>query len=88
MIEPLLGDGLMGLLVFGLSRGWRIWPMNHGDGGMLLQRLLMFEVACCCSGAVGWIVVGMGLIFWMGCRCRDGGGQVFSKDTAGRGCCR
>ena len=88
MIEPLLGDGLMGLVVLGLSGGWRIWPMSHGDGGMLLRRMILSESARCCFGVVGWVVVGTGLVFWMGCRCRGGGGQVFSEDAAGWGCCR
>ena len=47
MIEPLLGDGLMGLVVLGLSGGWRIWPMSHGDGGMLLRRMIFSESARC-----------------------------------------
>ena len=88
MIEPLLGDVLMGLFVLGLSGGWRIWLISRGDGGMMLRRLMLSESARCCSCVVVWVVVGTRLVFWMGCRCRGGGGQVFPEDVAGRGCCR
>ena len=47
---------------------------SRGDGEMLFPRLLLTVYARCCSGAVGWIVMGTGVVVLMGCRCRCGGG--------------
>ena len=35
---------------------------SRGNGEMLFWRLLLTDYARCCSGAVGWIVVGTGVV--------------------------
>ena len=51
----------------------------------MFRRLLLSEVARCCSYVVGWVVMGTGAMVLMGC-CRWGGGEhFFLEDAEGGG---